>query len=300
MTVKPIRTLKCADDRVFYAITYSLLALYLVMTVYPLVFIVSASFSSAQAVTSGRVFLWPVDFGIEGYKAVFKHPLIMTSYRNAFVYTVVGTLVNVVMTVVAAYPLSRGDMPHRKFFMFLFTFTMVFNGGMIPDYILMKDLKFIDSIWALVIPGAINVVNLIITRTFLMSSIPVALLEASQMDGCSDARYFTRIVLPLAKPVLAVITLYYAVAHWNNYFSAFLYINTPERFPLQLVLREILVANNMDAGMTVDVAMAEQQQNLADLLKYSLIIVSTAPILLLFPFVKRFLVKGVMIGSIKG
>ena len=288
------------DDKIYYALTYTFLFLFLLIIVYPLIYIVSASFSSAAAVTSGRVFLWPVEPGLEGYKAVFKHPNILNSYKNAFIYTVVGTCINLAMTMIAAYPLSRRDMPHKGLFMFLFTFTMMFSGGMIPDYILLKDLRMIDTMWALVIPGAINVTNLIIARTFLMSSIPQALLEASQIDGCSDIKYFFKVVLPLAKPVMAVITLYYAVGHWNNYFTAFLYLNTPEKYPLQLVLREILIANTMDTNMIVDTAMAEQQQNLADLLKYSLIIVSSAPVLIMYPFVKKFFVKGVMIGSIKG
>lgn len=288
------------DDKIYYGITGIVLVLFLIIVLYPLIYIVSASFSSAAAVTSGRVFLWPVEPGIEGYKAVFKHPNILNSYKNSFIYTVVGTCINLAMTMIAAYPLSRRDLPHKGVFMFLFTFTMMFNGGMIPDYILLKDLKWIDTIWALVIPGAINVTNLIITRTFLMTSIPFALWEAAQIDGCSDFGYFWRIVLPLAKPVMAVITLYYAVGHWNSYFSAFLYLNSPEKFSLQLVLREILIANSMDTNMVVDVAMAEQQQNLADLLKYSLIIVSSVPVLIMYPFVKKFFVKGVMIGSLKG
>lgn len=288
------------DDKIYYGVTGIVLVLFLIIVLYPLIYIVSASFSSAAAVTSGRVFLWPVEPGIEGYKAVFKHPNILNSYKNSFIYTVVGTCINLAMTMIAAYPLSRHDLPHKGVFMFLFTFTMMFNGGMIPDYILLKDLKWIDTIWALVIPGAINVTNLIITRTFLMTSIPFALWEAAQIDGCSDFGYFWRIVLPLAKPVMAVITLYYAVGHWNSYFSAFLYLNSPEKFSLQLVLREILIANSMDTNMVVDVAMAEQQQNLADLLKYSLIIVSSVPVLIMYPFVKKFFVKGVMIGSLKG
>ena len=216
------------DDKIYYGITGIVLVLFLIIVLYPLIYIVSASFSSAAAVTSGRVFLWPVEPGIEGYKAVFKHPNILNSYKNSFIYTVVGTCINLAMTMIAAYPLSRRDLPHKGVFMFLFTFTMMFNGGMIPDYILLKDLKWIDTIWALVIPGAINVTNLIITRTFLMTSIPFALWEAAQIDGCSDFGYFWRIVLPLAKPVMAVITLYYAVGHWNSYFSAFLYLNSPE------------------------------------------------------------------------
>jgi multiple sugar transport system permease protein/putative aldouronate transport system permease protein len=287
------------DDKIYYIAVYSILVIFLAVLLYPLVYVLSASFSSALAVTSGRVFLWPVDPGLAGYKAVFKHPFILSSYKNTFVYTITGTIVNLAMTMTAAYPLSRKDMAGNSLFMFLFTFTMLFSGGMIPDYILMKDLHFLDSIWALIIPGAINVFNLIITRTFI-NSIPSSLLEASQIDGCSDFRYFSAILLPLAKPVMAVITLYYAVAHWNNYFSAFLYLNTYSKLPLQLILREILNANNMDTSMVVDLSMSEMTQNLADLLKYSLIIVSSVPVLIMYPFVKKFFVKGVMIGSIKG
>lgn len=287
------------DDKIYYAVVYTILAFFLAVVLYPLIYVLSASFSSALAVTSGRVFLWPVDPGLAGYKAVFKHPFILSSYRNTFIYTITGTVINLSMTMIAAYPLSRKDMPGNTLFMFLFTFTMLFNGGMIPDYILMRELHFIDTIWALVIPGAINIFNLIIARTFI-SSIPPSLLEASRIDGCPDFRYFTAILLPLAKPVMAVITLYYAVAHWNNYFSAFLYLNTYNKLPLQLILREILNANNMDTSMVVDLAMSEMTQNLADLLKYSLIIVSSVPVLIMYPFVKKFFVKGVMIGSIKG
>ena len=289
-----------ADDKIYYTFVYIILSLLLLITLYPLIYIVSASFSSAQAVTSGKVFLWPVELGVDGYEAVFKHPNILNSYKNSFVYTVVGTMVNMAMTMIAAYPLSRRDMPHKGLFMFLFTFTMMFNGGMVPDYILLKDLRMIDTMWALIIPGAINVFNLILVRTFIMNSIPEALLEASRIDGCSDAKYFWSILLPLSKPVMAVVTLYYAVAHWNIYFQAFLYLYNEKLYPLQLVLREILVANSMDVNMINDPAMAEAQQNLADLLKYSLIVVSSAPVLILYPFVKKFFVKGVMIGSIKG
>lgn len=296
----PVKVQLPVDDKIYYTFVSIILSLLLLITLYPLIYIVSASFSSAQAVTSGKVFLWPVDLGVDGYEAVFKHPNILNSYKNSFIYTIAGTMVNMFMTMIAAYPLSRRDMPHKGLFMFLFTFTMMFNGGMVPDYILLKDLHMIDTMWALIIPGAINVFNLILVRTFIMSSIPEALLEAARIDGCSDASYFWSILLPLSKPVMAVVTLYYAVAHWNSYFQAFLYLYNQKLYPLQLVLREILVANSMDVNMINDPTMAEAQQNLADLLKYSLIVVSSAPVLILYPFVKKFFVKGVMIGSIKG
>jgi len=287
-------------DRIYYAVVGLLLGVFLIALMYPVVYIVSASFSSAHAVTSGKVILWPVDVGLDGYKAVFKHSLFFQSFGNSFFYTVVGTVLNLAMTIVAAYPLSRREMPFKGFFMFLFTFTMIFSGGMIPDYILLKDLGMIDTLWAIALPGSINVVYLIIMRTFMMHSVPSELLEASQIDGCSDTKYFFRILLPLSGPVIAVVTLYYAVGHWNNYFQAMLYLYTPEKFPLQLILREILIANTMDANMISDPSLAEAQQNLADLLKYSLIIVSSAPLLILSPFVKKFFTKGAMIGAIKG
>ncbi|WP_256760591.1 carbohydrate ABC transporter permease [Cohnella sp. WQ 127256] len=287
-------------DRFYYMVVGLLLTLLLIVLIYPIIYIVSASFSSANAVTSGKVLLWPVDPGLDGYRAVFKHSLFFRSFENSFVYTLIGTLLNLSMTIIAAYPLSRRDMPFKGLIMFLFTFTMIFSGGMIPDYILLKDLSMIDTIWALALPGSINVVYLIIMRTFMMHSVPSELLEASQIDGCSDTKYFFRILLPLSGPVIAVVTLYYAVGHWNNYFHALLYMYTPEKFPLQLILREILIANTMETNMVSDPSLAEAQQSLADLLKYSLIILSSAPLLILSPFVKRFFAKGAMIGAIKG
>ena len=295
------RTIRPATgDRAYYFIVNTVLTLLLLAVMYPLVYIVSASFSSPLAVSAGKVFLWPVDFSLEGYKAVFKSKDILSGYMNTFLYTGVGTLINVSMTMIAAYPLSRRDLPGRNLFMLLFTFTMVFNAGMIPMYILMKNLNFINTIWAMVIPGAISVYNMIITRTYIQSNIPNELLEASVIDGCSDARYFTSILLPLSKSVLAVITLFYAVGHWNAYFNAFLYLSDRKLFPLQIVLRDILVANTIDVSTVIDPELQQAKQGLADLLKFSLIIVSSVPVLMLYPFIQKHFVRGVMIGSVKG
>jgi multiple sugar transport system permease protein/putative aldouronate transport system permease protein len=287
-------------DRTYYLIVDLIMTLLLIIVVYPLIYILSASFSSPSAVASGRVVLWPVDFGLEGYKAVFKNKDIVSGYRNTFLYTFFGTALNVGMTMIGAYPLSRKDLKGRDFFMLLFTFTMIFSGGMIPSYILMRQLHLINTPWVMIVPGAISVYNLIITRTFLQNTIPPDLLDASQIDGCSDTRYFFSIVLPLSKAILATITLFYAVGHWNAYFNAFLYLNDRKLFPLQIILREILIANTIDASQIVDPELEQAKQGMADLLKYSLIVVSSLPVMILYPFVQKYFVSGVMIGAIKG
>ncbi|HML45752.1 MAG TPA: carbohydrate ABC transporter permease [Clostridia bacterium] len=288
------------DDRIFGLILNVVMTACALLVLYPLIFIVSASFSSPAAVSTGKVILWPVDFSLEGYRAVFKDPNILTGYRNTLLYTGAGTLINVTLTFITAYALARPSLPLKGLIMFLFTFTMLFNGGMMPTYVLMRNLKLVNKVWAMLLPGAIAAYNMIITRTFLQSSIPHELLEASQIDGCSDFRYLGYVVLPLSKAVLAVITLYYAVGHWNAYFDAFLYLSRRELFPLQIILRDILIANTIDPAALVDPDLMTIKQGMADLLKYSLIVVSSAPILCLYPLVQRYFIQGVMIGSIKG
>jgi len=288
------------EDKILYAIVYTVLTFVTIAVLYPLIFIISSSFSSGSAVSSGRVVLLPVEPTLEGYKAVFKHKHIVTGYRNTIFYTTAGTAINVAMTLIAAYPLSRKDMQFKKFYMFLFVFTMFFGGGLIPTYILMTQIKFINTIWAMIVPGALSVYNMIVTRTFIMSNIPQELLEAAQIDGCSDAKYFFMVVLPLLKAIIAVMTLFYAVGHWNAYFNALIYLNEPKLYPLQLILRTILVANRVNLSDIEDPELIAAKQGLADLLKHSLIIVSTAPILVLYPFIQKYFIKGVMIGSIKG
>lgn len=276
------------------------MVLILVAILYPTIYIVSASFSSPGAVFAGRVMFWPVEPSIDGYIAVFKNKDILIGYRNSGFYTLTGTCINIAATLITAYPLSRRDLPFRGFFMFLFTFTMFFSGGMIPNYMLMRSLGFIDNAAVMLIPGAISIYNMIITRTFMQSSIPVELLEASQMDGCSDFRYFFRIVLPLSKAIIAVIALYYAVGHWNAYFNAFIYLNKRNLFPLQLFLREIILTNNFDPTLDLDPETMLKRQGLADLMKYSLLVVATIPVLSLYPFAQKYFIRGVMIGSLKG
>lgn len=289
-----------AGDRVFNAAIYLVLTAVLLIVAYPLICVLSASFSSPYAVSTGKVALWPVDVSLEGYAAVFKTNGIVRGYLNTILYTVLGTFISVAVTMLAAYPLSRRDLPGRNFFMFVFSFTMIFSGGMIPMYIQVRDLGMINTIWAIVLVGSLSVYNMIITRTFIQSSIPAEILEAAHIDGCSDAKYFFTMVLPLSKPVIAVITLFYAVGQWNSFFSAFLYLQDADLFPLQIVLRQILLANTIDAATINDPELAIAKQGMAELLKYSLIVVSTVPVLCVYPFVQKYFVAGVMIGSIKG
>lgn len=266
---------------------------------YPLLVVLSTSFSSPSAVTSGKVWLFPVDFSLEGYKAVFKTSDVLIGYRNSLFYMVVGTALNVCMTLLAAYPLSRDDLVGRGIIMKLFTFTMIFSGGMIPNYLLLKDLNMLNTRWAMILPGAISAYNMIITRTFIKSNIPKDMLEAAQLDGCSDIQYFFKIVLPLSGAVIAVITLYYAIAHWNSYFDAFMYLNDKELYPLQVFLKNILVSNQVQADMIVD-EQVQAIEGIAEVLKYSLIVVAVVPVMIIYPFVQKHFVKGVMIGAVKG
>ena len=286
-------------DKLFYAVCYLITALFMLAVLYPLVYILSASFSSADAITSGRMWLYPVDFSLVGYRYILKYDAIWLGYRNTLFYTVAGTLINVAMTMTCAYGLSRRGMRGRRFFTMLFTFTMIFSGGMIPNYLLMKDLKILNTVWCMLLPGAISAYNLIVAKTFIENSIPGDLLEAARIDGCSDVRFFFSIVLPLSKAILAVLLLMYAAAHWNAYFNAFLYLTDKKLYPLQIFLRQILVQSNMSADMLDPEAMA-QMQTLQQILKYAVIVVSTAPMLCLYPFVQKYFRQGVMIGSIKG
>lgn len=288
------------EDKIFNIIIHIIIAALLVIIAYPLIFVLSSSFSSKDAVTNGKVFLFPVDFSLEGYEAVFKKNDVIIGYRNTFIYTIIGTMINLFLTMIAAYPLSRKDLPFGKGLTLLFTFTMIFSGGMIPTYMLVKSVGLINKPAVMVLVGSISAYNLIIARTFIQNNIPTELLEASRIDGCSDFLYFAKIVLPLSKSVIAVLTLYYAITHWNSYFNAFIYLNNRKYWPLQLYLREILLENQIDASQIVDPELQEAKQGMANLLKYSLIVVSTIPVMLLYPFIQKHFVTGVMIGSVKG
>ncbi|MBQ8233198.1 MAG: carbohydrate ABC transporter permease [Lachnospiraceae bacterium] len=288
-----------ADQRLEISLTIAMVIVGVII-LYPLIIVLSTSFSSPNAVMSGKVWLYPVDLSLEGYKAVFRTNDVLIGYRNSLFYMVAGTIVNLVMTMLAAYPLSRSDMPGQGPIMMIFTFTMIFSGGMIPGYLLIKDLKMLNTVWCMLIPGAISIHNMIIARTFIKSNIPKEMLEASQIDGCSDIQYFLKMVLPLSGAVIAVITLYYAIAHWNAYFNAFMYLSDKELYPLQIFLKNILVSNQVETEMLVEDSQVTAQQGISELLKYSLIVVAVIPVMIIYPFVQKHFVKGVMIGAVKG
>jgi len=300
MSSTPSSVKESGGDRAFNIFNYTILTLFLIAVAYPLIYIVSASISDAQAVTSGQVWLWPVDITFEGYTAILNHPLLVRSFFNSVFYTAAGAFVSVFLTILAAYPLSRRDLYGGNAILFLFMFTLLFSGGLIPTYLVVKELGMLNTRWALIIPAALSVYNMIITRTFFQTSIPGELLEAAKIDGASDFRFLKDVVLPLSGPIIAVNALLYAVAQWNQFFSALLYLTDQDLWPFQLVLREVLIQNNVDAAMMTDIQDMVRRQNLRELLKYSLIVVATVPILLVYPFVQKHFVKGVLIGSVKG
>jgi len=287
-------------DKVFITINTIFLLIVLALVLYPLIYVLSASFSEPSAVTAGRVRFLPVNFTTVGYEKVFEHPRIMTGVANSFFYTIVGSIVNVVMTMIAAYPLSRDDMPGRKLLTLFFFFPMIFQGGLIPFFLVVRDLGLLNTRWALIIPVAINVWNLMIAISFLRSSIPGALLEAAQMDGCSDFRYFVSIVLPLSMPIIAVLFLFYAVWHWNQYFLALIFVNSESLVPLQLVMRDILVNNELDLSMLTDIESQAAQMGLKEQLKFTVIVVASLPVMLIYPLVQRYFVTGITLGAVKG
>lgn len=284
----------------FYVIIGCILSIFFLLVLYPCIFVLAASFSSGDAVQAGKVFLWPVDFSLEGFKTVFRTKTVWVGFRNSFVYMGVGTLINIVMTMTAAYCLSRPDVPGTNGIMLLFTFTMFFNGGMIPSYLLVQKLGMLNTMWSLLIPGAISVYNLIVARTFIKSSIPIELMEAARIDGCSDFKYFIKIVIPLSKAIIAVLVLFYGVGHWNAFFNAMLYLSKKTLYPLTLFLREILMASQIDPSTLSDPELQAQFAKAAGVIKYALIVVSLVPVMAIYPFVQKYFVKGVMIGSVKG
>ncbi|NLK74457.1 MAG: carbohydrate ABC transporter permease [Clostridiales bacterium] len=287
-------------DKLFYIIIGTLLTLIFLAVLYPCIFVLSASFSSGTAVQSGKVILFPVDFSLKGYETVFQTSTIWTGFKNSLFYTVVGTALNIFLTMIAAYTLSRKDLPGRNGIMLFFTFTMFFNGGIITNYLLVVKLGIINTRWALLLPGALNVYNLIVAKTFLQSNIPDELLEASQIDGCSDIKFLSRVVLPLSKAVIAVLVLFYGVAHWNTYFNAMIYLSNRDIFPLTIFLKEILIADQIDPSAISNPELQEQIAQAAGVIKYALIVVSMIPVLVIYPFIQKYFVKGVMIGAIKG
>ena len=289
------------SDRIFDAVNILLMCILLLIFVWPLWFVLIASVSDPSQVWLGNVVLLPKKFTMIAYKAVLDYGAIWIGYRNTIFYTVVGTILNLVMTICAAYPLSRKEFMPRNVLMFLFMLTMYFSGGLIPTYLVVGKLHLLNTPWAMMIPGAVSIYNIIITKTYFVNSIPKSMQEAAELDGANSFQFMMRIVLPLSKPILAVIALYYAVGHWNDFFTALIYINEKNLMPLQSFLRDLLMTNKMSLSnmQGLDAAASEAKLQLAQTLKYSAIIVSTVPVLCIYPFIQKYFVKGVMIGSIK-
>ncbi len=289
-----------SGDRIFNIINLTLLSIIMVIVLYPLIYILSASFSNSNAVMAGRVWLFPVEPTLAGYEAVFKNPQIPRSFVNTIYLTVAGTMVNIAFTIMLAYPLSRKTLFGRGVITGFITFTMLFSGGLIPSFLLIKGMGLYNTYWALILPGAVSVYNVIVARTFFQSNIPDDLYEAASLDGCSDIYFMWKFVLPLSAPIIAVLTMFYAVGHWNSYFNAMIYLQDSKKFTLQVVLRNILIANQIDNEMMKDIDAMQKQEGLAQLLKYSLIVVASVPMLVLYPFIQKHFVKGIMIGALKG
>ena len=289
------------SDVIFQVCNTILLLLCFIIVAVPLLNVLASSLSTPNAVVTGKVGIWPVGWNIDAYIQIFQSRMLLTGYANSILYTVVGTVINIVMTVMAAYPLAIKKFVGRNVFTGLFVFTMIFSAPLIPTYLNIRDLGLIDSMWALVLPGAISVYKMIIARTYFQNSIPEEMLEAAGLDGANDTQILLRLVLPLSKSIIAVLTLYYAVSHWNSYFDPYIYLNSEEKFTLQVVLRNIMSTAAALQEMT-DTISADQSQRAAliEVLKYAIIVFGSLPVILLYPFVQKHFVKGVMIGSLKG
>ena len=291
------------EDRMFQTFNHGFLLAITLLVLYPLVYIVSASLSDPTYVNSGQMWLWPKGFTLEGYERVFANRDIWTGYMNSAIYTVAGVLINLAVTLPCAYALSRRGLPGRKAVTLIIVFTMFFSGGLIPTYLLVKSLGLVNTYWALLLPSAATAINIIVSRTFFQSNISREMEEAASMDGCSDFRMFAVIILPLSKALIAVMALFYGVGHWNQYFGALIYLSGRDLYPLQLFLREILVQQEIASQMLmnggdIELLMSEQTR-ITELIKYAVMIVAALPLIVVYPFVQKHFVQGVMIGSLK-
>ncbi len=286
-------------DVVFDVILYTICALLLVVILYPLWFIIIASFSDPSAVAGGHVWLWPVGFTLEGYQELLRQPQVWLGYRNTIAYTVVGTLIGLAVNIPAAYALSRKDLWGRKGLMGLYVFTMFFSGGLIPIFLTVQQAGLYNTFWVLVLPFSVSAYNIIVARTFFETSLPPDLWDAAQIDGCGNLRFFFTMALPLSKAVISVIALWTAVGQWNSYFNALIYIRDENLYPLQLIMRNILITNQNFAALgTGEAAMIAMRR--ANLVRYAMIIVATVPIMCVYPFIQKYFDQGVMIGAVKG
>ncbi|GIP41209.1 sugar ABC transporter permease [Paenibacillus sp. J31TS4] len=289
-----------AIDRTVGIAVYAILGIVLLLVLYPLVFVASASISDPLTVSKGEMWLLPKDLSLVGYERIFTNKEIWTGYSNTILYTVVGTAINLVMTIMAAYPLSRIDFSGRHVITGFIVFTMFFSGGLIPTYLLVKSLGMMNTMWALIIPGAVSVWNIIIMRTYFQTSIPNEIQESAAIDGCSNLQTLWRIVLPLSMPIIAVMVLFYSVGHWNAYFNGLIYLTDRSKYPLQLFLREILIKSEVDqmAG-SMDLSVQKHLME-AEAIKYAIVIVANLPVLLLYPFLQKYFMKGFLVGALKG
>ncbi|WP_179393983.1 carbohydrate ABC transporter permease [Lacticaseibacillus absianus] len=286
-------------DLAFQLFIYAFAVLMILVIIYPLWFIIIASFSNPADVANGRVWFWPQNLDFKGYQALFDQPIIWRSYGNTILYTVLGTLFGLAVNIPAGYALSRNDLMGRKWINVLYVIPMFISGGLVPIYLTVKGVGLLNSFWVMIIPFAVSPYNIIVARTFFQSSIPDSLWEAAQLDGAGTFRYFFRIVLPLSKAVLAVLGLWTAVGIWNQWFNALIYLQNENLQPLQLILRRILISNQQIAGNTTGQLAAELQQ-LSDMMKYASIVISTLPIMCAYPFLQKYFNQGVMLGSVKG
>ena len=292
------------DDRIFDIICNTFLVLFVIVVFYPIYFVVVASFTDPVIVNNGNLLLYPVKFTLEGYQKVFENARVWTGYFNTIIYTVGSVLLGTTVTMMAGYALSRKTLLGRGIIMKLLVFTMYFSGGMIPLFLVVRQLGLVNTRAVIIILGSVSVYNIIVIRSFLVSNIPDELWDAARIDGCGNANFFVKVVVPLSKAVIAVIIMYIAVGQWNSYFNAMIYLTDSAKNPLQMFLREtLLIAStlaNANEQQSMDPEYLERLQKMAQVLKYSLIVVSTAPIVCIYPFIQKYFVKGVMIGSVKG
>ncbi len=288
------------EDKIVTFVIYAFLTIITLIVLYPILYVVAASFSDPQAVITGKVTVFPVGFNLRGYDAVLKNGKLINGFMNSVFYVAVSLVINLTMTMLCAYPLSRKEFSARNWVSLFFVFTMYFSGGMVPSYILVNKLGLLNTRWAMILPTCMSTYNMIICRTYIINNIPDDLYEASQIDGCSPFKYMLEVIVPLSKSIMAVLLLYYGVAKWNDYYNAMLYLYKDNLQPLTMVMREILILGEVDMTKVTNASAVEQLQGMADLLKYSTIVVSSLPVVMLYPMIQKHLVKGVMVGAVKG
>lgn len=294
---RPIK--QSAGDRVFDIVNAIIMTLITIVIVYPLYYVLLASITDPTVVNTGKLLLYPEAPYIDGYKRAFSYAPLWTGYKNTLIYTFVGTIISLICTIPAGYALSRMDLPGRRVIMFLFTFTMFFNGGIVPLYLVVQNLHIYDTIWAVALPVAVSVYNLIVCRSFFDTGIPIEMLEAAKIDGCNDFVFFFRIVIPLSSTIIAVMCLFYATALWNQFFNPLMFLSGQDKMPLQVVLRNLVLSNQVNS-ITSNAQEIAMRQRLAEQLKYCTVVLAAAPLLIVYPFLQKYFAKGVMVGAVKG